>query len=301
MSYLLFLLMLLHVEGVFAQTMMKSTSDLKSEIELLFASSSGTFALAFLDLSSADHQLLINERESFHAASTMKTPVMIEVYKQAAAGRFSLRDSLQVKNEFKSIVDGSAYRIDVGRDDGEHLYKLQGKMRSIEDLVVDMIIYSSNLATNIVIELVGASQVNKSMRALGARDIQVLRGVEDMKAFEAGLNNSTTAYDLMLIFEALAKEQVVSKEASKEMINILLRQTHKDLIPALLPPGVKVANKTGFISRLHHDSAIVYLPDGRKYVLVLLSKNMEDVEAGTKMLSRVSRLIFDHMMMNQSK
>jgi beta-lactamase class A len=275
---------------------MKNTEALKSEVNALFSATPGTFALAFKDLSAAEHQLLINEREAFHAASTMKTPVMIEVYRQAATGSFSLQDSLLVKNRFKSIVDGSPYSMEIGRDDDEHLYENIGKSRSIKDLVVDMIIYSSNLATNIVIELVGADQVNKTMRSLGANDIQVLRGVEDMKAYEAGLNNSTTAYDLMRIFEALAREDVVSKGASQEMIDILLQQTHKDVIPVLLPAEVKVANKTGFISGVHHDSAIVYLPDGRKYVLVLLSKQLEDSEAGKKMLSQVSRLVYDHMM-----
>lgn len=284
-----------------AQTGMKNTEALRAGVDSLFRATSGKFAFAFKDLSTANHQLLINEREQFHAASTMKTPVMIEVYKQAAAGKFSLNDSLLVKNEFKSIVDGSLYSMEIGRDDGEHLYKNIGKNRSIMDLVVDMIIYSSNLATNIVIELVGADQVNKSMRTLGASDIKVLRGVEDMKAFDAGLNNSTTAHDLLRIFEALAREEVVSKGSSQEMIGILLQQTHKDVIPALLPAEVKVANKTGFISGLHHDSAIVYLPDGRKYVLVLLSKEMEDAEAGTKMLSQVSRMVYDHMMKNKMK
>jgi beta-lactamase class A len=290
------LLILINVNVATAQPPMKNTEALKSEVNALFSATPGTFALAFKDLSAAEHQLLINEREAFHAASTMKTPVMIEVYRQAATGSFSLQDSLLVKNRFKSIVDGSPYSMEIGRDDDEHLYENIGKSRSIKDLVVDMIIYSSNLATNIVIELVGADQVNKTMRSLGANDIQVLRGVEDMKAYEAGLNNSTTAYDLMRIFEALAREDVVSKGASQEMIDILLQQTHKDVIPVLLPAEVKVANKTGFISGVHHDSAIVYLPDGRKYVLVLLSKQLEDSEAGKKMLSQVSRLVYDHMM-----
>ena len=291
-----FLFLLLVVNMAFAQSGMKSTESLRTAVEKLFSTHQGKFALAFKDLSGANHQLLINEREPFHAASTMKTPVMIEVYKQAAAGKFSLNDSMLVKNSFKSIVDGSAYSLDIGRDDGKHLYEDIGKHRSIKELVVDMIIYSSNLATNIVIEHVDASAVNRTMRSMGAKDTQVLRGVEDMKAFDAGMNNSTTAYDLMLIFEALAREKVVSKPASLEMIDILFQQTHKGVIPAQLPANVKVANKTGFISGLHHDSAIVYLPDGRKYVLVLLSKEMTDAEAGTKMLSKVSRMVYDHMM-----
>lgn len=272
-----------------------SSNQLENEIKQLFNSTSGDFALAYKNLDDEKDQLMINERENFHAASTMKTPVMIEIFKQAHKGMFSMDDSLLVKNKFKSIVDGSDYSLDIDRDDGEHLYDQLGQKRSIKDLVVDMIIYSSNLATNIVIELAEASEINKTMREMGAHDIQVLRGVEDMKAFDAGLNNSTTAFDMMLIFEKLARKEVVSKDVDQEMINILFQQTFKDVIPAKLPDNVKVANKTGFITGVHHDGGIVYLPDGRKYVLVLLSKNMDNFEEGTEMLAEVSGKIYEHV------
>lgn len=287
----LILLVFLISQTIFSQN---SLSSLKSEIDSAFTSINGDFALAFKDLSTKD-SLLINAREDFHAASTMKTPVMIEVFKQASRGKFSLDDSLLVKNEFQSIVDGSTFSLDIDRDGGEQLYEQIGKKRSIRDLVTDMIIYSSNLATNIVIQKVDAKNVTQSMREMGAKDIKVLRGVEDMKAYEAGLSNRTTAYDLMLIFEHLANGTAVSEKADREMIDILFHQTHRDLIPALLPQEVKVANKTGMISGVHHDSAIVFLPDGRKYVLVLLSKNVEDMEAGTKMLAEVSKMLYEYM------
>ena len=223
---------------------------------------------------------------------------MIEVFKQAEAGKFSLDDSLLIKNEFKSILDGSSFKLDLGRDSGEHLYSQIGKKISIKDLVIDMISQSSNLATNILIELVDPKEVNASMRKIGARNINVLRGVEDMKAYEAGLSNSTTAYDLMLIFEALANGQAVNPEADREMLEILRLQQHTDLIPALLPKEVKIANKTGWITGVHHDSALVELPDGRRYVLVLLSKNMKEMEKGTQMLSGISKMIYDLMVNN---
>lgn len=277
----------------YSQRNMNRSQQLKNEIAEMFKATNGDFALAFQDLSDAKNRLLINEREEFHAASTMKTPVMIELFKQAKEGKFSLNDSLLVKNEFRSIVDGSVFSLDIGRDDGEHIYEQIGEKRSIRDLLVDMIIYSSNLATNLLIEKVGAESVTKSMREFGAEEIKVLRGVEDMKAYEAGLNNTTTAFDLMLIFEKLGRGEAVNPEASEEMLAVLKQQTHRDIIPAKLPDDIVVANKTGFITGVHHDSGIVYLPDGRSYVLVLLSKNMQDSEAGTKMLAEVSRLIYD--------
>ena len=269
--------------------------QLEKSIDSLFSSEKGDFAIAFRDLSSSENQILKNEGETFHAASTMKTPVMIEVYKQVNAGKFKLSDSILIKNEFISILDGSKYTLDIKRDDGEHLYNLIGGQSSIKDLVVAMIIHSSNLATNIIIELVGAVNVQKTMRELGARDLKVLRGVEDMKAFDAGLNNSVTAFDLMILFEHLGNGTAVNPQADAEMLNILMGQQHRDIIPALLPSHLKIANKTGMIDEVHHDSGIVFLPDGRKYVLVLLSKNLEDMKRGTKMLARVSRLVYDFM------
>lgn len=270
---------------------------LKLEIEKELSKNEGTFAVAFKDLQTGD-TLFINARETFHAASTMKTPVMIEVYKQAHEGVWSLTDSVDIKNEFKSIVDGSLYSLDSTDDSERNLYKQIGKKRTVADLTYDMIIVSSNLATNLVIEYVDAKKVTQTMRELGANDIQVLRGVEDNKAYQQGLNNTTTAFDLMLIFEHLAKGELVSQEACDDMIRILLDQKFKEIIPAKLPEAVKVAHKTGSISGVRHDSGIVFLPDGRKYVLVLLSKEMKNADAGIESMASVSRLIYDHVVSN---
>ncbi|WP_339651730.1 serine hydrolase [uncultured Salegentibacter sp.] len=286
---------ILFIFACFISNAQTSTEELQHTIDSIFKITQGDFAIAFKDLSEEKNSIFINHHEDFHAASTMKTPVMIEVFKQASAGKFALQDSLIVKNQFKSILDGSSYSLELGRDSGEHLYEQIGQKRSIEDLVTDMIIYSSNLATNIIIELVDAKNVNKTMRNLDAKNINVLRGVEDMKAYEAGLSNSTTAYDLMLIFEDLATGNAVNPEADEKMLNILRQQKHTDLIPHLLPKNLKIANKTGWITGVHHDSALVELPDERKYVLVLLSKNMEDMDTGTKMLNQVSKMIYEHV------
>ena len=251
---------------------------LQQNVEEEMARSEGTFAVAFRDLTDSSRYLLINEKEEFHAASTMKTPVMIEVYKQAAEGLFDLNDSLVIKNEFYSIVDSSVYSMEIGEDSEEKLYSRIGEKASIYDLMVDMITYSSNLATNIIIDLVDAKKVTQTLRDLGAMDINVLRGVEDIKAYRQGLSNTTTAYDLMLMYEAIGKEAVVNKEACEAMIDILLDQHFNEGIPAQLPEGVKVAHKTGWITKVRHDSGLVILPDGRQYALVILTKDWESDE-----------------------
>jgi len=268
---------------------------LRQKIEDLLSKEKGDFAVAFKNISNG-RQLLINSHEEFHAASTMKTPVMIEVFHQAKEGKFSLQDSFVITNQFKSIVDSSFYSLDSADDSESEIYRHVGEKRTLFDLMYEMIVASSNLSTNLVIELVDPKKVTQTMHEMGAKKIKVLRGVEDNKAYELGLNNTTTAYDLMVIYEKIAQGKAVDKQSSDKMINILLQQEHNNIIPAELPNEVKVAHKTGWITGVQHDSGIVILPDGRKYILVLLSKNLQDESSAIKAMAKVSRMIYDFVM-----
>lgn len=276
----------------------KTLKGLEQQIIEKIESLEGDFAIAFKNMADTSDTIFINEREMFHAASTMKTPVMIELFKQAAEGKFSLTDSITVKNDFRSIVDSSRYQMSVDEDSEGELYSLIGKKRTMRDLIDDMITMSSNLATNILIEQVGAKSVTETMRSYGADSILVLRGVEDIKAYEQGLSNRTTAYDESLIYEKLAEGEAVNEESSREMIEILKRQKFNEMIPAQLPEGVEVAHKTGWITGVNHDSGIVLLPDGQRYVLILLSKNAPEREEVLDAFSDISKMIYDFVTLN---
>lgn len=278
----------------------QTTFGLEEQIVNKLESIEGDFAFAFKNIEDTTETIFINEREMFHAASTMKTPVMIELFKQAEEGKFSLTDSITVKNEFRSIVDSSRYQMDISEDSEGELYELIGKQRTIRDLIDDMITMSSNLATNILIEQVGAAKVTETMRSYGADSILVLRGVEDIKAYEQGLSNRTTAYDESLIYEKLAKGEAVHEESSREMIEILKQQKFNEMIPAQLPDRVEVAHKTGWITGVNHDSGIVLLPDGRRYVLVMLSKNAPNREEVLAIFSDISKMIYDFVTLNKN-
>ena len=286
--------MLLPLLTIFSQSNKMSMHNLKEQIKNEFNKYEGDFALAFKDLRSGK-EILINANEVFHAASTMKTPVMMELFKQSVEGKIDLNDSVLVKNEFKSIVDGSKYSMDINRDSGDSLYSFIGKKVSIRKLIYEMITVSSNLATNILIELADPKEIMKTMKEIGAERIEVLRGVEDIKAFEKGLNNRTTAYDLMKIFEVIGKKEFVNEKICNEMIEILLDQKYSSMIPASLPKNIKVAHKTGSISGVEHDSGLVFLPDGRSYVLVILSKNLQDQEDAKNAASKISKLIYEYL------
>jgi len=270
-------------------------NELINEVNKKKSNIDGDIAIAFLDLSNEENQILINNTKSFHAASTMKVPVMIELFKQQAEGKLSLNDSIILKNKFRSIVDGSLYKMDIGDDSDDITYIGIGTKQKLYDLMYSMITVSSNLATNVLIELVGAKKTTATMRNLGADRIEVLRGVEDQKAYDLGLSNSTTANDLLVIMKAISNGEAGTKEDCEKMISVLLDQKWNDMIPLYLPKEVKIAHKTGSITGMHHDAAIVYLPSGKNYVLVLLSKNLKDFEKGTIQLAEISKLIYNYM------
>jgi len=252
------------------------------------------FAYTFIDLQSGE-RLSFNGNRSFHSASTMKTPVMIEAYKQAASGKLSLDSEIEVYNRFVSIADRKVvYSLNPAEDAEQGLYALVGQKTSWRDLIYRMVTESSNLATNILIDQLGAKNIMATLKSAGAEGVQVLRGVEDIPAYEKGMNNTVTADGLATFFAALATEKFGNKYDTGEMLNVLSDQRHRDIIPGRLPNTVTVAHKTGWITGINHDSGIVILPDGRKYVLVLLSQGLEADDA-KNVLSRVSRYVYDYV------
>ena len=270
-------------------------ASLENRITELLNSQKGDFAIAFKNLSDGK-TILINENEEFHAASTMKTPVMIEAFKKSFENEISLDDTILVKNEFKSIVDRSLFKLSSFDDSDKKTYEKIGGYLSLRELIYDMITISSNFATNLVIDYIGHEDINKSMRDLGAKDINVLRGVEDIKAFNVGLSNTTTALDLLKIYENLALGKVINSSLSEEMVDILKKQKYDDIIPKYLPKSIEVAHKDGWINGVRHDSGIVFLDGNTTYVLVLLSKNLEDEIKGADLLAKVSLEIYNSLL-----
>jgi beta-lactamase class A len=252
-------------------------------------------AVAFHDMAKGD-SLFINADDSFHAASTMKVPVMIELFRRIDAGALQLDQGILLVNQFGSIVDGSPYSLINAGDDSDSLaYTMVGSRVRVRDLIDHMITRSSNLATNALIELVGADRANATAHALGARNIRVLRGVEDNKAFQAGLNNTTSARDLATLMEAIETERAASHASCSAMREVLLRQEFNGEIPAGVPPGTKVAHKTGFITGVLHDAAIVY-PAGRApYALVVLTRGIPDEAIARRLIVDVSRMVYQHV------
>src|SRR5213079_1172348 len=249
--------------------------------------------LYYRNLAGSD-SILIGANLRLHAASTMKVPVMIQIFRDADAGLLRLDDSLTVHVTFPSLVDASPFDVDKADDSDSTLYGRVGRPASVRDLLELMITRSSNLATNILVERVGAGRAQASARALGAWSIQVLRGVEDGKAYRAGLNNTTTARDLGVLLTAIALHRAASRASCDTMLAILGRQEFNEGIPAGVPRGTRVAHKTGWIGEfVYHDAAVVYPAPGGSYVLVVLTGAIKQDSVAHTLVADLSRMVYD--------
>ena len=246
-------------------------------------------AVAYQDLASG-RSFFHRADELVHAASTMKLPVMIEAFRWAD-GAGDLDRPMRVVNRFESIVDGAPFELSPEEDADPGLFAFVGEERPTRELVRRMIDASSNLATNLLIEQLGAAKVQATARELGARDMIVLRGVQDIAAYRKGLSNRTTARDLLALLRAIYEQRAASPQACAEMLEILLGQRHDDLIPAGLPTSSRVAHKTGRITRIQHDAGIVYPFAAPAYVLVVLTRGWDDPMESAAVIAEVARLV----------
>jgi beta-lactamase class A len=251
-------------------------------------------AVAFRDRET-EAEFYLHADEPFHPASTMKVHVMMEVFRQANEGLLSLDERLPVINSFTSIADKSMYSLDMIDDSEQSLYRRLGETEAIHELTRLMIVRSSNLATNILIEKIGADKVNEFVQALGIEGVTIRRGVEDNAAFRLGLNNSATARGLTQTMDLIARKKVVSEQASQQMIDILLGQEFNESLPALLPNFVKVAHKTGWTGDVYHDTGIVYPPEREPYVLSIMTRGFTEAQENEAhaCMAGISRRIYE--------
>lgn len=208
----------------------------------------------------------------FHAASTMKLAVLLGVFRQVDRGELAIDAPVHVRNRFTSIVNQEPFMLDLGRDADPDVYGHLGKTLTVKELAYWMITRSSNLATNLLVDVIGIHTIQHALSELEIDGVKVLRGVEDQRAFEAGFNNEVTANGLLKLLRLIADGKAYSQNACDAMLEILLEQQFRSGIPAGLPKAARVAHKTGNISTVHHDAGIVYLDERKPYVLVILTK-----------------------------
>lgn len=257
-------------------------------IAALAPQDSAEISVSTIDLATG-RETHINADVVMHAASTMKVPVMMEVFRQAERGRLKLDDRIVIRNRFQSIADTSHYSLSPDDDSELELYKLEGKGVTIRDLTRRMIVRSSNLATNILIDVVKAENVRATLAEIDASGMTVMRGVEDIPAFRKGMNNTTTSRGLARALAAIARCQGFSRASCDEMMEILSGQEFNEMIPAGLPPGTRVAHKTGWITGIRHDGGIVFPPGRAPYVIVILTRGFKAPEEADRIGAEISK------------
>ncbi|MFN8628997.1 MAG: serine hydrolase [Chloroflexota bacterium] len=230
----------------------------------------------------------------FHAASTMKVAVLLELYRRAWAGAVSLDEPLPVRNAFRSIADGFGYVLRPADDSELNLYLREGETVTLRELAFRMITVSSNLATNLLVDrLGGGAAIAATLDSLGIKGVSVLRGVEDDVASEQGLNNTTTAAGLADLLERIALHTAAPPEACEAMLEMLCAQAFNEGVPTGLPAGTRVAHKTGSITSLYHDAAIVYPTAGEPYLLVVLTQGLDERGAAPALVASISSVVAD--------
>jgi beta-lactamase class A len=235
----------------------------------------------------------LHGEEWFHAASTIKVPVLLGVFAAVEAGRFAPHSRIHVRNRFLSVADGEPFRVEPERDANAVVHAALGRTMKVSELAHHMIATSSNLATNLLVDIVGIENIQRTLDDHDLTGIELRRGVEDEAAWRVGINNRITAQGLVAALRLIDEGRAVSPDASREMLDILHAQEFRGGIPAGLPDEARVANKTGEMSTVAHDAGIVYLPDREPYVLAILTEWSPEGVGRRRAIAGISRAVFE--------
>jgi beta-lactamase class A len=271
--------------------MENQTENLRAACEkIMLESKAVAYAVALHDYETG-FRLAINADRRFHAASTIKVAILLAVAKGIDDGRIRLEDTLHIRNRFRSAIDGTPFGIDAESDGYPQLHRLIGRTAKISDLTEWMIVSSSNLATNLLLDYLTVEETQRILRDAGVDGVDLRRGVDDTKAHEQNFNNETTATGLLGLFATL-RGDFLSKAGRDLTINILLQQRFNSMIPAPLPSHASVAHKTGEISTACHDAGIVYLPERDPYILVVLTEVAPETNGRREAIAKISEVVF---------
>ncbi|MFZ5847457.1 MAG: serine hydrolase [Actinomycetota bacterium] len=229
-----------------------------------------------------------------YAASTMKLPLLVAAHRLHERGELDLDQPVAVHNEFASALDDTPYSLEQADDQDDETWAALGGTRTLRALARASVVRSGNLATNLVLEHVGAGAVGDVLRDAGCTSTTVLpRGIGDAAAREAGIDNVVTAADLGMVMAALADGRLAEAETSRALEAVLADQQHRDKIPAGLPADTYVANKTGWVDGVAHDVALVRPAGAAPYVLAVCTTTELSDEAASRLIAEVSRAIWE--------
>jgi beta-lactamase class A len=243
----------------------------------------GTYEVAIYDFQTGE-SVLVNAHRFVHAASLIKLPIMMSTFSLVDRGEMTLDDRVCVREWYKSLVNGALFHVDP--------IASLGDTATIRQLLKSMVTVSDNVAANALIEHIGINRIGDFFASQNYTETSLIRFLMDEQAHKQHLDNTMSAYDAMRMLRDIEQERGLQHESCSEMLNLLLAQMHNEKIPAVLPTQVKIAHKTGSIAAVEHDAGIIYLPNGRKYILVFMSADLPDNQTGINAARAVSRTVY---------
>ncbi|MEM2004503.1 MAG: serine hydrolase [Zestosphaera sp.] len=259
-------------------------SALKPRVREIARRSGGTFGLV-VEVIRTGEEIVINEDETFPAASIIKVPVLLEAFRQALEGRLSLDEQIVLREEDKVGGMGVLKELTAGL-----------KLPFI-DILTLMIIISDNVAANVAITKVGMENVNSFMKGLGLRKTLLQRKMMDFEARKRGLDNYTSPRDMADLLHKLYAKTILNEWSCEKVLDIMKKQQVNDRIPRYLPEGIPVAHKTGELAGVRHDVGIVFAKE--PFIISAMVKDLKDPLSqtfsggkGTEAIARISGMVF---------
>lgn len=236
----------------------------------------GDISVVVKDLKNDKWILKYNENVVYPSASIIKVPIMVEAFYQIEEGKLGLDQKIKIKEEDKikySIVS------DLSIDE----YPLI-------DLITLMIIMSDNTATNVLIDVLGIDRINERIKELGCNDTVLQRKMLDFEKAKKGIDNFTSPMDMVLIMEKIFKKEIIKPYLCQIMLDILAKQKYRDKLGRYLDEDIRIAHKTGSLSRINHDIGIFLDYD---YLIGIFTKNVLDNVAGSRVIGKISKIVYD--------
>lgn len=217
----------------------------------------------------------------FPSASLIKLPILAVAFQAIQDHRLAL--SMPVTLRPQDRRGGS----------GILKWASPGTVMTIRDLLEDMIIYSDNTAAQVVVSLLGFDYLQNTFRQLGLQDTEIHPDGFRLTARRIADDNRTSPRDMALLLEKIYERELVSPEASEQMLVILKHQKLRDRLPRYLPPGWEIAHKTGLLRRACHDVGIVFAPGG-DYLICVLTAHDAAYKTAKRFIASLGRITFDY-------